>query len=205
MTLAAGILTIALLTAEPSPAELLRRALPASSALRVDIIDTRLGLPQGCAATLVTATSPPVRSGVIALVVEVTSRHGPCRGKGWARVRVFAPVWLVTQSVRAGEPLGGATVREERELSGPVQPLEALPAGAEARVALSKGTIVEARHLKGPGPTPGERVVVQVQVGSVVLEQPAVAMACPQGPCARLSNGARVEGRFEDGKLKVTP
>ncbi|MEW5738123.1 MAG: hypothetical protein AB1938_04320 [Myxococcota bacterium] len=202
MTLAAGILTVALLAAEPS--ELVRRALPASS-LRVEVIDTRLGLPEGCTPRRVALAAPVERSGVVPLSAEGIRGAGACTGKGWARVRVFAKVWQVTQSIRAGEALGGAVALAERELSGPLQPLQAFPAGALARVALAKGTILEARHLRGDGPSPGERVVVQVQVGSVLLEQPAVAMACPGRPCARLANGARVEGRYEDGKLKVTP
>jgi hypothetical protein len=127
-----------------------------------------------------------------------------CQGRGWARVRLFAPVWVVTRTVPADAPLDGVVARVERELTAGLEPLAAPPDGRRARVTLSKGTVLEARHLRGEGPAPGERVVVEVLVGAVRLEQDAVAIACPTA-CARLSNGARLAGAWVDGKLRVTP
>lgn len=203
MTLAAGIVTLAL-AAQTTNAALVQRALEAATSARVQLLDTRLGLPEGCAAREVRLDGKPTRSGVVALTVDGEARSGPCRGRGWARVRLFAPVWVVTQTVRDGERLDGVLRRAERELSAGHTPVEDVPPGARARATLSSGTVVEARHLRGSGPAPGDAVVVEVQVGSVRLEQAAVAIACPTA-CARLSNGARVEGAFVDGKLRVTP
>lgn len=206
MTLAAGIVTLAL--AQPpgaAPVDLVRRSLAASSAARVDVIDTRLGLPEGCAPRRITPASTVEKSGVVGLNVSGQGALGACQGKGWARVRVYAPVWVVTQARRAGEPLGDALAKEERELAGPFQPIAQVPEGARARVSLARGTALEARHLRDDRPAPGEKVTVVVQVGAVRLEQPAVATACPTSACARLANGAHVEGHFEAGKLLVTP
>jgi hypothetical protein len=203
MTLADGILTLAF-AAAAADAALVQRALEATTSARVQVIDTRLGLPEGCAARAVRADGPVTHSGVVALDVEGVGPGGTCHGRGWARMRLFAPVWVVTQTVREGEDLRSAAVRVERELLAGLQPVDALPEGARARVTLPRGAVVETRHLRGAGPAPGERVVVEVLVGSVRLEQEAVAIACP-GACARLSNGARVEGTFVDGKLRVTP
>lgn len=203
MTLAAGIMTLTL-AASATDAALVQRSLAAATSARVQVIDTRLGLPEGCVARAVKADGAVTRSGVVALSVDGLARGAPCHGRGWARVRLFAPVWVVTQTVRDGDGLDGAVARVERELASGLEPVDALPEGARARATLSKGTVVEARHVRGSGPAPGDRVVVEVLVGRVRLVQDAVAIACPT-TCARLSNGARVEGAFVDGKLRVTP
>jgi hypothetical protein len=203
MTLAAGILTLAL-AAAPHDA-LVLEALEASTAARVQLLDTRLGLPEGCRATEVRVAGPLERSGVVALEVEGRAGGGRCHAKGWAQVRLFAPVWVTATTVREGQPLDGAVARAERELSPGLEPLETLPDGARARGTLARGTVLQPRHLRRPGPAPGERVVVEVRVGAVRLEQDAVAVSCGATPCARLANGARVEGTFVDGKLVVTP
>jgi hypothetical protein len=206
MTLAAGILTLALAQAsEARPWALVQRALSESTAIRVEVVDARLALPEGCVARHITAVQPVERSGVVGLKASGEGPHGPCQGRGWARVRAFAPVWVVTEARRMGEGLGDAVAREEREVAGPVRPLASIPSGARARVNLSRGTVLEARHLRDGTPAPGEPVKVVVQVGAVRLEQPAVAVRCASEACARLANGAHVEGRFADGKLLVTP
>lgn len=203
MTLAAGIVTLTL-AAAAQDAALVQRALTAATSARVQVIDTRLGLPEGCVARAVKADGALTRSGVVGLSVDGVAHGAACHGRGWARVRLFAPVWVVTQTVRDGDGFDGVVAREERELASGRDPVDALPEGARARATLSKGSVVETRHVRGAGPAPGDRVVVEVLVGSVRLEQDAVAIACPTS-CARLSNGARVEGAFVDGKLRVTP
>jgi hypothetical protein len=199
MTLFAEILTLGL-AAAASDAELVQRALEGTSTARVQVVDARLGLPPGCAARAVRPDTAVTRSGVVALAVDGAG----CRGRGWARVRVFAPVWVVTRTVRDGASFDGAVAREERELSSELEPADALPGGARARATLARGAVVEARHVRREGPAPGERVAVEVMVGAVRLEQDAVAIACAT-TCARLSNGARVEGTLVGGKLRVTP
>lgn len=203
MTLTAGIVTLALGAAAPATA-LVQRALERGTSARVEVVDARVGLERGCVMRAVRPAAPVTHSGVVPLVVEGVAGAARCEGRGWARVRVFGQAWVLVNTVPEGASLAGAVMRTEVELLAGRVPLSKLPPGARARATLAKSTVVEARHVRGAGPGPGDRVVVEVLVGAVRLEQDAVAIACPTA-CARLSNGARVEGSFVDGKLRVTP
>lgn len=201
MTLAAGIVTLLLAA---TPAALAQPALQ-SKGLRVEVIDTHVGVEKGCAITRLIPDEAPRASGVVGLGVEGTDARGArCSGRGWARVRVFAPVWVTTRAVRSGESLDGAVVRVEKELGANLSPLPAVAVGALARTSLAKGLVLEPRHVRDAGPGAGEHVLVVVELGAVRLEQDGVLVSCAR-PCARLANGRRVEGALVDGKLVVTP
>lgn len=192
-----GLVTLLLVT---STGQLVREALAAAApALRVEVVDTGLALPPGCALAGVTA-EPVRRSGVVAL--SLAGRG--CGGRGWARVRVYAPAWTTARAVKRGEPLAGAVQQAEREVLGDAR-LDAVPQGARAAMSLSRGLVLEARHLRPEGPQPGTRVTVVVVVGALRIEREAVALACPGRACARLDNGRRLEGTLVDGKVLVKP
>jgi hypothetical protein len=203
MTLAAGIVTLVLASSERA---LVIDSVQAASAAgqRVEVLEAHLGLPTGCTATRVTVDEAVRASGVLGLGVEGTSAHGRCAGRGWARVRVFAPVWVTTRALKGGEPLAGAVTRAERERGATTEPLAELRDRAVASTSLARGLVLEARHVRGEGPAPGDHISVVVEAGDILLEQDGVVLACAK-PCARLANGHRVEGVLVDGKLKVTP
>lgn len=203
MTLAAGIVTLLLASSERA---LVIEAVQATSEAgqRVEVLEAHLGLPAGCSPRRVTVERAARASGVLGLGVEGTSAHGRCDGRGWARVRVFAPVWVTTRAVRGGEKLDGAVTKAERERGATTEPLAELTGQLVASTSLAKGLVLEARHVRGEGPAPGDRISVVVETGDLHLEQDGVVLACAK-TCARLANGHRVEGVLVDGKLKVTP
>ena len=206
MTLA-GFVTILLLHSSLAPGaeRVVRKALAsAASGGRVELIDTGLALRQGCALIAATADRPE-RSGIVGLSLSGRdAAQRPCSGKGWARVRVYAPVWTTARAVKSGEPLDGVVLEVEREVTADA-PLEAVPAGARAAMSLARGTVLEARHLRPEGPEPGTRVTVVVVVCELRIEQVGVALACPGRACVRLENGRRLEGTLVDGKVVVRP
>ncbi|MBL8918646.1 MAG: hypothetical protein JNJ54_07300 [Myxococcaceae bacterium] len=203
MTLAAGIVTLLLAAGDRN---LVIEAIQASSDVshRVEVVESHLGLPSGCVPRRVLVDDAARASGVLGLGVEGTSTRGRCEGRGWARVRVFAPAWVTTRALKGGERLEGAISQVERERGSAAAPLTELDPGALAATSLAKGLVLEARHVRGSGPGPGDRVSVIVEHGEIQLEQDGVLVACAK-TCARLGNGHRVEGELVNGKLKVTP
>jgi len=199
-------LTTAVLAAAPDPMvrTALERALAVPGA-RLEVLSVQAPGDTSCAAESAEALGMVRGSGKA--TVRLTGRRASgagCASAVFAAVRVTAPAWVLTRTVRTGEPLAGAAQLEEREVRPGHLPVAAL--SPEARVArpLPGGTVLEPEHLAPAGPAPGAEVEVVVNARGLVLQQSARAVPCSRGrACALLPSGTRVEGSWIDGHLLV--
>jgi hypothetical protein len=158
--------------------------------------------PLRCQPQEVDVEGPVVASGPVPLRVAGLSGSARCAGAAQAEVRLFAPAWVTSRALSAGEPVAGAAVREERELRPGHQLLAEPAAGLLATRALPAGTLLEARLVEDPAWAMGATVRVLVRSGSVLLAQQGRLVPCAPGrACAQLPSGRRVEGRRQGTDL----
>jgi hypothetical protein len=152
-----------------------------------------------CVPASATVSSAVAGSGRYAVKVQGDG----CGAWGWATVRVFAPAFITTRSVRLGEPLDGAVKSVDQEVRPGRVPAPVNP-GSKAARALTSGQLVEASHLEATGPKPGSTVKVMVHAGSLSISQYGRAISCGRGRiCAVLPSGKHVEGELEGDVLQV--
>lgn len=191
-----------------APGDLVRAALERALALpgaQLEVLSIQAPRDTGC--TLESAEAMGLVNGSGRVTVRLTGRNASgagCASAAFAAVRVTAPAWVLTRTVRTGEPVAGAARREDHELRPGHLPLATLSPGATAARPLAVGTVLEADHLAPDGPAPGTEVQVVVNARGLVLRQSGRAVPCSRGrACALLPSGTRVEGSWTDGRLLV--
>ena len=189
--------------AQPIPAAVVR-ALSAGALLpdaRVEAVGYR-GAGR-CDATRAEVEHPVEASGSVSLRIEGHSPTGEaCRGFAVAEARLYAPVWVASRALAAGEAVEGATSRLEREVQPGHVPLAALSAGLATLRPVAAGTTLEAGFVQDPSWRPGAPVRVVLRSGSLSLTQQGRIVPCAPGrACAQLPSGRRVEGRRSGNEL----
>jgi hypothetical protein len=181
----------------------LERALAVPEA-RVEDAVLAAGGAGACQATEADVPRAIEGSGRVAVRVAGRGpRGGGCGAWLWVDLRVVAPVAVATRALRAGEPLAGATVTEQRELRAGHAPAR-LDDGLVAARAIAAGQVIEADAASVPTARPGDTVKVVVVAGALTVEQPGRAVPCARGrSCAVLRSGRHVEGDLIDGRLVV--
>lgn len=183
----------------------LRGALALPSA-RLEILEIRPhALPSACTIDSAVLDRPITASGRYAARLQGRDpSRVACGGSAWIRVKVVATVIVTARPVRRGERLAEASTREEREVIAGREPLRELPAGAIATRPLPARQLIETFDVRADSPAPGQRILVVAQAGTVSIVQEGRVVPCAQGKtCAQLPSGKRVEGRFEEGRLRV--
>jgi flagella basal body P-ring formation protein FlgA len=160
--------------------------------------------PAGCRITEAETLRPVDGSGRIAVKLAGQRAGGaPCDAWIWVRVRVTATVAVSTRALRAGEPLAGATVSEERELHAGRPPAVIGPQDVASR-SIGVGQVVQADQVGAATVSPGSSLKVLVVAGALSIEQSGRAVPCSRGrTCALLASGRHVEGDLVEGRLVV--
>lgn len=181
----------------------LDRALVVENA-RAELLSVKADAKSTCRFEKAEAQSPVAGSGRIAIKLEGRLSGGnACRDVAWANVSVLAKVMVAKEAIRPGELVKEHVMEVEREIHTGEIPLAALPDSSVAGVAVSRGTIIESRHLRR-GPSPGESLPVRAKAGAIVVEQAGRAIPCGRNKtCAILPSGRRVEGMLVNGRLEV--
>jgi hypothetical protein len=166
---------------------------------RLDVVGWKLSGSTRCTPTAATIDRAINGSGRYAVKLE----GGGCGAWAWATVRVYAPAFITTRTVRAGEPLDGAVKSVDQEVRAGRTPAPVAP-GSKAARALSNGQLVEANHVEAAGPKPGSPIKVMVRAGSLAVTQYGRAISCGHGRiCAVLPSGKHVEGELDGDVLQV--
>ena len=164
---------------------------------RVDVVSWKIPGNGPCNLASASLDRPVAGSGRYALRLEGAG----CGAWGWATVRVFAPGYVTTRPVRAGEPLEDAVKAVDQEIRGGRSPVM-VTASSKASRAINIGQLVEAAHVEVTGPSVGSPIKVLVRTGSLVIEQTGRAVSCGRGRvCAILPSGKHVEGTLEGDVL----
>ena len=166
---------------------------------RLEVLAWKMTATSRCTPEVATVDRPLTGSGRYAVKLE-----GPgCGVWGWATVRVFAPAYVTTRPVRAGDSLADAVKAVDREIRAGRTPAS-VNAGAKAARSLPSGQLVEAAHLEAGGPKAGAPIKVLVRSGSLGITQYGRAISCGRGRvCAVLPSGKHVEGNIEGETLVV--
>jgi hypothetical protein len=136
--------------------------------------------------------------------LAVRVRGASCDEWAWATVRLTARAAVLTQPVKAGDPLEGAWRLKEVELTRGARTLASVPASATATRPMAPGAVLRPESLR-VGPPPGTPILVRVVAGSIVVEERGHVAACSgEAVCATLPGGKRVSGRFDNGALVVS-
>lgn len=193
---------LALAEAPAFVAPALEQAAPGT---RATVLEYRATLPAGCVAAQALATGPADGAGRVTLRLSGSNDKGArCEGFAAARAQFVAPAWVVTKALARGAPLDGSVAQEERPWSASRARVIDLTPNATAAAALAPGTVLEDRHVQGPGPHVGDKVTVVLKTGAVTLTQEGRLAPCMSGrSCATLPTGRKLEGRLVDGRLLV--
>jgi len=188
-----ALLLAVVLTVDPS----LQRALEAQRATpsaRVQVTDWRAPRCRG-----EYLPAPVEASGRVAIRV----RGQRCDEWGWATVKVTVEAPVLTRSLHAGEPLEGAWALQAVEVQRGRPLLTGIPGGATATRLLRRGEPLSAEGVR-TGPPPGTPILVRVELGGIVVEQPGTIVPCAGlAACAVLPGGRRVSGHLEGGTLTI--
>ena len=199
VSIAAGVAVAAPAAEIPAPvAAAVEGAVPSELGARLEILAWKQSRPE-CVATAASVERAITGSGRYA--VKLTGKG--CDAWGWVNLRLYAPAFVTTRAVRAGEPLEGAVKESEKEVRSGRAPAQ-VGAGAKAGRHLGAGQLIEATHLDAGAPGTGESIKVVVQAGALSVSQNGRAVPCGRGRvCAVLPSGKHVEGRLEAGVLVV--
>jgi hypothetical protein len=196
-----------------SPAALAEGAQVDVPAAVTDALQTALALPEArldvlawkttgtgaCTPTAANVDRPINGSGRYAVKLDGAG----CGAWGWATLRVFAPAFVTTRPVRAGEMLDDAVKAVDQEVH-PGRPPAAVGPGSKAARALTRGQLIEAGHIEVTGPAIGSPVKVLARSGSLAISQSGRVISCGRGrSCAILPTGKHVEGTYEGDVLVV--
>jgi hypothetical protein len=166
---------------------------------RLDVVGWKVPGNGRCTPTGATLDRAINGSGRYAIKME----GGGCGAWAWATVKVYAPAFITTRTVRMGEALDGAVKAVDQEVHAGRTPAPVTP-GSKAARALNNGQLVEANHIEAGGPKPGSPIKVIVQSGSLSVTQYGRAISCGRGHiCAVLPSGKRVEGDLDGDVLQV--
>lgn len=203
VSIAAGVAVAAPAAEIPAPvAAAVEGAVPAELGARLEILAWKQSRPE-CIATAASVERAITGSGRYAVKLTGQAGKSACDAWGWVQLRLFAPAFITTRAVRAGEPLEGAVKESEKEVRAGRAPAQ-VGAGAKAGRHLGAGQLVEATHLDAGAPGTGESIKVVVQAGALSVSQNGRAVPCGRGRvCAVLPSGKHVEGRLEAGVLVV--
>ena len=144
-------------------------------------------------------------SGEVPVRVQGVRRDGvTCSGWVFAKVKIYTFANVATRDLPKGALASSGIVQKQVLLTAGAHPIAALPPGSTMRRFVKKGTVIEARHLRLPGPDLGASVVVELRKGALTVSQRGVAIACSGArTCARLPSGRQVSGAWRDGALRV--
>lgn len=186
----------------PAPVEQALRA-AAAPGVRIQASGFRLPAAPTCAVEEAQADHTLTRSEPVALHVRGHLPNGEtCSGTGWASVRAFGNLLILSVPVAAGGALEHAARLEERELTRLQPAVAELPSGAVASRALAAGSALSRFDVREAGPNPGAMVTVVLHHGALSLSQEGRAVPCSRGhACALLPSGRRVEGAWLDGRI----
>ena len=166
---------------------------------RLDVVGWKVPGNLRCTPTGATVDRAINGSGRYAIKME----GGGCGAWAWANVRVYAPGFITTRTVRMGEPLDGAVKTVDQEVRPGRIPAPVGPGSRAARM-LNNGQLVEANHVETAGPKAGAPIKVMVRAGSLAVSQIGRAISCGHGHvCAVLPSGKHVEGELDGDVLQV--
>jgi hypothetical protein len=114
---------------------------------RLDVVGWKVSGNTRCTPTAAVLDRALSGSGRYAVKLE----GGGCGAWGWAVVRVYAPGFITTRTVRMGEALDGAVKAVDQEVRAGRIPAPVGPGSRAARM-LNNGQLVEANHVEAAGP-----------------------------------------------------
>jgi hypothetical protein len=177
---------------------------------RIEVTAHRDRLAADCQVATALPLGPVLGSGEVTfkLAGKLESRDGrgeACAGWSWAAVRLFSLALVTSQRIATGEPLAGAYVPNERELTPGHTFVQAPASDAVAAYTLQPGVALEPQNMRSPAQIPGRTIAVELRSGDLVVETQGHTVPCSlDAACAMLATGKQVAGTWTNGRLEVS-
>jgi hypothetical protein len=173
---------------------------------RVEVAAHRDRLSPDCRVTSALPLGQVLGSGEITFKLEGKDGHGQqCAGWSWAQTHLFGQAFVTSQRVATGEPLAGAYVATERELTPGHTFVHEPAADAVAAYTLQSGVALEPQNLRSPAQIAGRTIAVELRSGDLVVETQGRTVPCSlDAACAMLATGKQVAGIWTHGRLEVS-
>ena len=148
------------------------------------------------------ASVPRSIGGSGRVAVKITGSN--CTAWGWAEVEVWAQTAVVSQAIRAGEPIGASLRIVEQEIRPGRVPFLPPDSAITARY-LPSDTLLSTTDVSIQPSIARDPIKIVFLSGSVAIEANGRRTTCMRGrACAVLASGKHVEGYFgESGRLIV--
>jgi hypothetical protein len=183
---------------------LLRRS--PTGVTRIEVTTHRDRLAADCRVATAQPLGQVLGSGEVTFKLEGRDASGQqCAGWSWAQARLFSLALVTSQRITTGEPLAGAYVASERELTPGHTFAQAPASDAVAAYTLQPGVALEPQNMRSPAQIPGRTIAVELRSGDLVVETQGRTVPCSlDAACAMLATGKQVAGTWTNGRLEVS-